>query len=152
MEVNRKYQLRKVTCKKCKLSKGRQKKSIKVNYFDRCKQTKRIESKKPNLALFYSDRVYFDCETFEQYSDKNNPDELPIIIPYLIGWCINKPSKYTFALGIDATERFLEDLTSVYDARCSDESRDTRERCFKANLVGYNILYDIHAIRPRLVN
>lgn len=88
----------------------------------------------------YKTNIYFDCETFEYYQDSNDPKKLPLIVPYLIGACTDDPDSFTYFVGVDATNKFLDWLFNK-----------VREVKY-ANLVAFNLDYDFHAIRPYLID
>lgn len=103
-----------------------------INYFDRVKKESR-RSFSPVRRK--SNRIYFDCETYQLYTDKNDPDELPIIVPYLIGACTEDTSSYAYFKGDNSAIEFFEWL---WDRPESDDGL----------LCAFNIDYDFHSIRP----
>lgn len=86
----------------------------------------------------FKGRIYFDCETYELYSDPANPEELPIIIPYAIGWCYETPGSYQCLVGENVVVEFL---TTALSSKSAKHGR----------LVGFNIDYDFQVIRPWLI-
>lgn len=107
----------------------------KPNYFERIK--------KINHSTFHFEKprtnFYYDSETFEYYEDKEDPKELPKIIPYLIGFCTDEPNSYTYFLGFDSSVNFFEYIIN-------------RPEAFSARLNAFNIDYDFHAIRPFIID
>lgn len=113
------------------------------NYFERVKN--KSQSNQYNYNRTFKRRIYFDCETFELYSDPNNPDEDPIIIPYLIGWNYAQPGTYQYSLGIDAAEQFLSTIFTPIDSEGNTPA-------YRAFLVAFNVNYDFQCIRPYLID
>lgn len=102
-------------------------------------------------AMKIHEKIYFDTETYEYYEQKDNPDEKPKIIPYLIGTYKdgkkftggfkNNSENYKYYLGENAAIEFLNDLL--------DEDNYFAESC--RHLIAFNIDYDFHVIRPWIV-
>lgn len=86
----------------------------------------------------YKGRIYFDCETYELYSDKDDPDELPIIVPYAIGWCYERPGSYQCLLGVNVATEFLTTVLSSKSAK-------------KGRMIAFNLDYDFQVLRPWLL-
>lgn len=104
-----------------------------VNYFDR------VREKGDGKIWWRGDtriNVYFDCETFEYYSDPTSDDE-PLIVPYAIGVCTDEPGSYKCFLGVDSTYDFCEWLFTTYKNK-------------PVRLLAFNLDYDFRAIRPVL--
>lgn len=121
---------------KCFAKMRRANRGDKVNYFYRTKQDRRATQDTNSL---YKHRIYFDCETFELHTDPSNPDELPTIVPYLIGWCYEQPGTYQYTIGINAGSDFLSKAFKSPSAK-------------KGFLTAFNVDYDFQVLRPIIID
>lgn len=117
------------------------KSELKSLYFDRVKSD--IHRKKPRSSWLHN-KIYFDIETYERYYDKNNPDELPEIIPYAIGWTTAYKSKFN----LDYKVVFGENVANIFINQVIVRDGSS----FAGELIAFNIDYDFQVLRHYIVH
>lgn len=117
------------------------KEELRSNYFDRVKDD--IYRERPK-SPWHHHKIYFDIETYECYKDKNNPEELPEIIPYAIGWTTGYKYDFNFnyrcIFGENVANTFIKQVIL----------RDGKRFC--GELIAFNIDYDFQVLRHYIIH